>query len=83
MVIVSAALSQETTLQPAATEAMQKPQVDARSALFSAIALGYTEIRAAEPVGDPYQVETAGAEGNIVRLNMEPQSFIVVKITAE
>jgi hypothetical protein len=75
-----ATVAQEATVHATATDAAEAPTLDAKSALLSAIALGYTEIRGAGLVGDLYQVEAIDTTGGTVRLYMDPDTGVVIKI---
>jgi len=78
-----AAMSQEAILEPTAVDPAQSPRVDAKSALPSAIALGYTNIRSAGLADELYQVVAVDSDGKIVRLYMDPQTGVVIKIERE
>jgi len=78
-----AAMPQEATLKPTVVDPVQTPRVDAKSALQSAVALGYTDIRSAGLAGELYQVVAVDDDGSIVRLYMDPQTGFVVKIENE
>lgn len=77
------ALSRDTIPQPTAVDAARTQQVDARSALLNAIALGYTDIRRAGLAGNLYQVVTVDADGRMVHLYMDPQSGVVIKVVKQ
>lgn len=79
-VAVPVALGQESTVQPPANDASDVPTLDAKSALLSAIALGYTDIRSAGRVGDYFQIEAIDTAGRAVRLYMDPETGVLIKI---
>lgn len=78
-----AAIAQDATVRTTATDATTARTLDAKSALLTAIALGYTEIRSAGLVGDLYQVEAVDTTGGTVRLYMDPETGVVIKIKKE
>ena len=79
-VLSQAAVAEEVTVNAAVSDATESPTLDAKSALLSAIALGYTEIRSAGLAGDLYQVEAIDTTGKTVRLYMDPNTGVVIKI---
>jgi hypothetical protein len=75
-----AAMAEAEAPRTMAAGATATPVLDARSALLTAIALGYPEVRRAGMVGDHYQVEAVDATGSTVRLVMDPENGVVLRI---
>ncbi|MDH3229765.1 MAG: hypothetical protein OEN55_08245 [Alphaproteobacteria bacterium] len=78
-----AAVAQEAAVHTTATGTAEASTLDPKSALLSVIALGYTEIRSAGRVGDLYQVEAVDTTGRTVRVYMEPDTGVLIKIEKE
>lgn len=74
------AIAENKSPPPTEAGATATPTLDAKAALLTAIAFGYTKIRRAGLVGDFYQVEALDSAGNTVRLVMDPESGAVLKI---
>ncbi len=75
-VFVVAVLGQDSAVRPSTISPSDIPTLDARSALPSAIALGFTAIRSAGHVGGPDLVEAVDTAGETV-------IGVPVKINAE
>ncbi len=80
MALIPAALAQEAAADAITVDAPHMSVPDARSAILSAIALGYTEIQRAGLVGDYYEIDAIDSSGDRVRLFMDPETGVFIKI---
>lgn len=77
------AAAQEETVLPVKVHATRASGIDAKSALLTASALGYPDIRRAGLVGDLYEVEAVDANGDLMHLYLDPDSGFVIRIEKE
>lgn len=82
-VLPRSTLAQKATGQPAKVHATQASVIDAKSALLTASAIGYPDIRRAGLVGDLYKVEALDANGDTIHLYLDPDSGFVIRIEKE